>query len=137
MGTGPWQLGGPPPSASIINYGQISAGPGGSAFLIAERVGNHGTITAPEGNIGLYAGQDVLISERPEGRGLSARVRLPEGSVDNTGKLIADAGTIALHAEVVNQGGIIQANSIRERNGISQLVASEALKLGASSLIQA
>jgi len=137
LGTGPWQLGGPPPSASIINYGQINAGPGGSAFLIAKRVENHGTITAPEGNIGLYAGKDVLISERPDGRGLSARVHLPEGSVDNTGKLIADAGTIALHADVVNQGGLIQANSIRERNGVIELVAGEAVNLAAGSSIQA
>src|SRR5262249_30172606 len=122
---------------SVINYGQISAGPGGSAFLIAKRVENHGTISAPEGNIGLYAGKDVLISERPDGRGLSARVRLPEGSVDNTGKLIADACTIAMQAQVVNQGGIVQANSVRERNGVIELFASEEVNLAAGSSIQA
>src|SRR5271157_3873231 len=101
-----WQFNGPPPTASVINYGQISAGPGGSVYLIARNVENHGAISAPGGNIGLYAGQQVLVSEQPDGRGLSAHVRLPQGAVDNQGRLVADAGSIMLQAEVVNQGGL-------------------------------
>ncbi len=132
-----WQFTGPPPSASIINYGQINVGKGGSAFLIAAHIENHGRITAPEGSIGLIAGQEVLLSERPDGRGLSATVKLPSGSVDNSGQLIADAGAIALQAQVVNQGGLVQANSIRERNGIIELVASEAITLGEHSVLSA
>ncbi|MDB6016007.1 MAG: Filamentous hemagglutinin family outer membrane protein [Pedosphaera sp.] len=134
---GPWSFNEPPPLASIINYGRINIGAGGSAFLIARDLENRGTITAPNGNIGLYAGKQVLVSERPDGRGLSAQVQLPEGSVDNSGNLIADAGTIALRAQVVNQGGLIQANSIRERNGVIELVASDALTLGPASTIEA
>lgn len=132
-----WQFTGPAPSASIINYGQLNVGKGGSAFLIAERIENHGSITAPEGSIGLLAGQEVLLSERPDGRGLSATVRLPSGSVDNSGQLTADAGAIALQAQVVNQGGLVQANSIRERNGVIELIASEAIALANSSVISA
>ena len=78
-----------------------------------------------------------MVSERPDGRGLSAKVTLPEGSVDNSGKLIADAGTIAMHAQVVNQGGLVQANSVREVNGVIELVASDAINLGANSVISA
>ncbi len=132
-----WQFTGPPPSASIINYGQINVGPGGSAFLIAEHIENHGRIHAPGGSIGLIAGQEVLLSERPDGRGLSAAVTLPSGSVDNSGQLIADAGAIALNARVVNQNGLLQANSIRERNGIIELVAADSLALGESSVVAA
>ncbi len=132
-----WQFNGAPPAASIINYGQLNVGRGGSAFLIAEYIENHGGISAPEGSIGLIAGQEVLLSERPDGRGLSATVRLPAGSVDNTGRLIADAGTIALTAQVVNQHGVVQANSIRERNGMVELVASAAVTLDDSSVISA
>ncbi|HEX5223169.1 MAG TPA: filamentous hemagglutinin N-terminal domain-containing protein, partial [Verrucomicrobiae bacterium] len=132
-----WQFAGPPPSASIINYGQINVGKGGSAFLIAERIENHGRISAPEGSIGLIAGQEVLLSERPDGRGLSATVKLPTGSVDNSGQLVADAGAIALEARVVNQGGLVQANSIRERNGIIELIASDSITLGDDSVISA
>jgi filamentous hemagglutinin family protein len=134
---GPWAFNAPPPAAKIINYGQLSVNKGGSLFLIGSDIENHGTISAPEGNIGLYAGKQVLVSERPDGLGLSANVTLPAGSVDNTGKLIADAGTIAVHAEVVNQGGLVQANSIREVNGTIELVASDAINLGQNSVVSA
>lgn len=134
---GAWQFNAPPPTASIINYGQINVGNGGSAFLIAHDIENHGTISAPQGQIGLYAGKQVLLSDRPDGRGLSATVTLPEGSVDNSGRLIADAGTIAMHAQVVNQGGLVQANSVREVNGVIELVASDAVNLGANSILSA
>ena len=134
---GPWQFDAPPPTASIINYGQINVGNGSSAFLIAHDIENHGTISAPQGSIGLYAGKQVLLSERPDGRGLSAAVTLPAGSVDNSGRLIADAGTIAMHAQVVNQGGLVQANSVREVNGVIELVASDAVNLGPNSTLSA
>jgi filamentous hemagglutinin family protein len=134
---GPWDLRSPPPTANIINYGQISTDKGGSVFLISHEIENHGTISSPEGNIGLYAGKEVLISDRADGRGLSARVTLPEGSVDNSGRLIADAGTIALHAAVVNEGGLIQANSVREVNGVIELVASDAINLGPNAQVTA
>jgi filamentous hemagglutinin family protein len=134
---GAWQFNAPPPTASIINYGQINVGNGASAFLIAHDIENYGTISAPQGQIGLYAGKQVLVSERPDGRGLSATVTLPEGSVDNSGRLIADAGTIAMRAQVVNQGGMVQANSVREVNGVIELVASDAINLGANSILSA
>jgi len=136
-GGGLWQFTGNPPLASIVNYGEIHAQSGGSAFLISERIENHGTISAPGGTIGLYAGKEVLVSERPDGRGLSASVKLPAGSVDNKGNLIADAGTIALHAQVVNQNGLVQADSVREHNGVIELVASESVNLGSHSVLQA
>jgi filamentous hemagglutinin family protein len=134
---GPWQFNAPPPTAKIINYGHLDVGQGGSAFLISNEIENHGSISAPEGEIGLFAGKQVLLSQRPDGRGLSARVKLPQGSVSNDGQLVADAGTIAVHAQVVNQGGLVQANSVREANGVIELVASDSLNLGANSVIQA
>jgi filamentous hemagglutinin family protein len=134
---GGWEFNGPPPLVSIVNYGQIQIGKGGSAFLIADQVENHGTITAPGGTIGLAAGQTVLLSERPDGRGMSMQVTLPQGSVDNSGNLVADAGTIALQAQVVNQNGIIQADSVQNQNGVIELVASDQLNLGANSQILA
>ncbi len=132
-----WQFQGPPPTAAIENLGQIRIGQGGAAFLIADRVVNRGEISAPGGQIGLLAARDVRISERPDGRGLSAEVQLPEGAVDQSGRLVADAGTVALHARVVNQSGLVQANTLRERNGVIELVASESVSLGSESQIQA
>ncbi len=137
FGGGSWEFTAPPPTASIINYGEINAGPAGSVFLISHDIENHGDITAPGGKIGLCAGKQVLVSTRADGRGFSAKVTLPEGSVDNSGKLIADAGTITLNAQVVNQGGLIQANSVQEKNGVIEVIASDSVTLGAGSTISA
>jgi filamentous hemagglutinin family protein len=134
---GPWSFNLPPPTAKIVNYGQIKIVGGGSAFLIANDIENNGTISAPGGKIGLYAGQKVLVSTSPDGRGLSAQVTIPQGIVDNEGNLIADAGSIALHAQVVNQDGLVQANSARNVNGTIELVAGDAVNLGANSVISA
>ena len=132
-----WQFTGLPPLANIVNYGQIQVGSGKSLFLIAEQIENHGELNAPGGDVGLYAGQSVLVSDRPDGRGLSATVQIPSGSVNNAGQITADAGTIALQAQVVNQNGIIQADSVQNQNGEIDLVASDQLKLGANSQILA
>jgi filamentous hemagglutinin family protein len=77
-----WQFTGPAATASIINYGKISADSGGFVYLLGANIDNEGSITAPAGNIGLCAGQTVLLSERADGRGLSAKVTLPTGSVE-------------------------------------------------------
>jgi hypothetical protein len=135
--SGPWSFSAPPPSAKIENCGQINITGGGSAFLIASDIENNGTISAPSGKIGLYAGEQVLVSSSPDGRGLSAQVTLPTGSVDNEGRLIADAGSIVAQAKTVNQGGLIQADSVQNINGTIELLASDSVNLGASSGISA
>jgi filamentous hemagglutinin family protein len=136
-GGGAWTFNAPPLAAKIVNYGQINVTGGGSAFLIANDIENQGTISAPGGKIGLYAGEQVLVSQRPDGLALSTPVTLPQGSVDNEGKLIADAGTIAAQAQTVNQNGLVQANSVQRVNGVVELVASDSLTLGAGSDIEA
>jgi len=135
-----WQFNAPPPTASIINYGQIrqpEGDKGGSVFLIASDIQNNGSIQAPQGQVGLYAGQQVMVSQRSDGRGLSARVTLPQGSVNNQGQIVADAGIIQMHAQTVNQGGLVQADSIRNVNGVIELVATENVTIGANSVISA
>jgi filamentous hemagglutinin family protein len=134
---GPWSFNTPPPAAKIINYGQINIAGGGPAFLIANDIENNGTISAPGGKIGLYAGQTVLVSTSPDGRGLSAQATIPQGLVDNNGKLVADAGSIALHAQMVNQNGLVQANSAQVINGTIELVGGGSVNLGANSIISA
>jgi filamentous hemagglutinin family protein len=132
-----WQFTGMPPLASIVNYGQIKVGPEKSLYLIAEQIENHGELAAPGGDVGLYAGESVLVSERPDGRGLSATMKVPRGAVNNFGQITADAGTIALQAQVVNQDGILKADSVQNQNGVIELVASDSLNLGADSQVLA
>lgn len=136
-GGGAWAFDAPSPTAKIVNYGQINITGGGQAYLIASDIVNNGTISAPGGQIGLFAGQKVLVSMAPDGRGLSAEVTLPQGTVDNYGQLIADAGSIAAKAQFVNQNGLVQANSVRDVNGTIELVASDSLNLGDKSVISA
>jgi filamentous hemagglutinin family protein len=137
IGTGPLDFSGPPPGIPIVNYGRLQTESGGSVFLIAKQVENHGTIDAPGGTVGLLAGQEVLVSTRPDGLGLAARVRLPEGSVDNAGRIVADAGQILIEANTVNQRGRLEANALQERNGVIELVAADRVQLGAESRIEA
>ncbi len=132
-----WQFNGPPPLASIVNYGQVEVGAGRSLFLIAENIENHGSLDAPGGSVDLAAGQSVLVSESPDGRGLSATVVMPQGSVDNFGHITADGGSIMMQAKVVNQDGLLQADSVQNKNGVIELVASDQLNLGANSQILA
>src|SRR5215471_6896438 len=109
---GSWEFNGPPPLISIVNYGQIKIGNGGNCFFIADQVENHGRIEAPGGNVGFAAGQTVTLCERADGRGMSMQVKLPQGSVDNRGNVVADRGVLALIAKVVKQTGVSQANCV-------------------------
>jgi filamentous hemagglutinin family protein len=132
-----WTFDGPPTASPIVNYGCLETATGGSLFLIGKKIENRGSIAAPGGTAALLAGQEVLLSERPNGLSLSAPVQVPAGSVDNRGNIVADAGQVLLQAQTVNNSGVIQANSVRENNGIIELYASQNLQLTASSVIQA
>jgi filamentous hemagglutinin family protein len=132
-----WSFDGPPTTAPIVNYGCLQSASGGSLFLIGKQIDNHGTIAAPGGTAALVAGQEVLLSERPNGLSLSAPVQLPAGSVDNEGHIVANAGQVLLQAQTVNNSGVIQADSVRQRNGVIELYASEDIQLAGSSVIQA
>jgi filamentous hemagglutinin family protein len=134
---GAWQFDAPPPTAKIVNFGQINIAGGAPAFLIASDIQNNGSIFDPGGKIGLYAGQKVLVSTSPDGRGINAEVTLPQGSVNNSGQLVADGGSILMQAQVVNQGGLVQANSVKDVNGTIELMASDTLNLDANSVISA
>ncbi|HEV7924124.1 MAG TPA: filamentous hemagglutinin N-terminal domain-containing protein, partial [Verrucomicrobiae bacterium] len=132
-----WSFSGPPATTPIVNYGHLLTAEGGSLFLIAKQIDNEGTIEAPGGTAALIAGQRVLLSERPDGLSLSAPVQLPAGSVDNQGRIVADAGRVLLQAQTVNNSGTIQANSVRQQNGVIELFASQDVQLTGSSVIEA
>ena len=102
-------------------------------YLLAPNVENSGVITSPGGNIVLAAGAKAYLSNRPDGRGFFAELSNPLGQAVNLKDLIADGGNITLAGRVVNQAGLIQANSVRERNGKIEIYASETLTLKSSS----
>lgn len=132
-----WSFSGPPVQMPIVNYGHLQTAAGGSLFVIANQIDNHGTISTPGGTAALVAGQEVLLCQRSDGLGLSAPVKLPAGSVNNQGQITADAGQILLQAQTVNNSGELQANSVRQENGVIELYASQDVQLAASSVLQA
>lgn len=112
----------------VKNLGVINALHNG-VYLLAPNVENSGVITSPGGNIVLAAGTTAFLSNRPDGRGFLAEVSNLVGRAVNLKDLIADGGNITLAGQVVNQEGLIQANSVRERNGTIELLASNAVTL--------
>jgi len=139
------------PDASIVNYGTITATRGGFAALVAPGVRNSGTITATLGSVSLVAGNrftldfygDRLISLAVGSHIASTVMDVATGRplsslVSNDGKLSANGGRVELTAaaarrvvdSVINNTGVIEANSIGRHNG--QIVLSAAQ--GASGL---
>jgi len=120
----------------VKNMGAINASHDG-VYLLAPNVENSGIITSPQGNIVLAAGAKAYLSNRPDGRGFLVELTNPVGQAVNVKYLIADGGNITLAGRVVNQEGLIQANSVREKNGKIELYASETLTLKAGSRMEA
>ncbi|WP_181770202.1 filamentous hemagglutinin N-terminal domain-containing protein [Bradyrhizobium sp. UNPF46] len=135
------------PDASIVNLGTITARNGGFAALVAPGVRNTGTITANLGTVGLAAGNNFSLDfygDRLITLGLNDSIaakvidmatgRPLNALVQNDGKLKAKGGRIELTAaaarqvvdSVINNTGVIEANSIGSRNGMIVLSAATA-----------
>jgi len=113
---------------TVKNMGTIQGSHDG-VYLLAPNVENSGVITSPGGNIVLAAGAKAFLSSRPDGRGFLAELSNPLGQSANLKDLIADGGMITMAGRVVNQTGLIRADSVREQNGKIELLASEAVTL--------
>jgi hypothetical protein len=120
----------------VRNEGAITGGQFG-VYLFAHNVENAGIIKSPGGQIALAAGSSAYLTNRPDGRGLFVEVTSPAGQATNLKDLIADGGQVSLFGKVVNQSGLIQANSVREVNGRVELIASDAVTLADGSRILA
>lgn len=120
----------------VKNAGAIQASHDG-VYLLAPNVENSGIVTSPNGTIILAAGTKAFLSNRPDGRGFLAEIAAPSGRAVNLKDLIADGGHVTLAGRVVNQEGLVQANSVREKNGKIELYAGESLTLKAGSQTRA
>jgi filamentous hemagglutinin family protein len=129
-------LGDTAPNGMVRNEGEITAGPFG-VYLFAHNVENAGIIRSPSGHIALAAGSSAYLSNRPDGRGLFVEVTAPTGHATNLKDLVADGGQVSLFGKVVNQSGLIQANSVQQRNGRVELIATDAVTLADGSRILA
>src|SRR4051812_17122971 len=145
------------PDASIVNKGTITATSGGFAALVAPGVRNTGTIAATLGTVALASGNsftldlygDKLIQLSPSDQIANQVIDVSTGKpltslVTNEGKLSANGGRVELTAaaaravvdSVINTSGVIEANSVRTRNGMIVLGAATADSKGADAPIQ-
>ncbi len=135
--------------ASIVNFGRITATNGGFAALVAPGVRNAGVITANLGHVALASGNgftldfygDKLITLQVGDSVANQVIDVATGQpltalVKNEGTLRANGGTVSLTAvaarhvvnSVINNTGVIEANSVGTRNGMIVLGAATATK---------
>ena len=135
------------PDASIVNLGTITARDSGFAALVAPGVRNSGTITATLGTVALASGNGFsldLYGDRLITLNLNdataasvkdvATGQLLSALVKNDGKIKANGGRVELTAaaarqvvdSVINNTGVIEANTIAQRKGMIVLSAATA-----------
>jgi filamentous hemagglutinin family protein len=113
-------------AGSIVNEGKIAAAPGGLVAFIAPVIRNEGTLSAPNGDVALAAADKVDVDFAGDGR---LRIRIDLSAIDaevaNHGLIKADGGAVVMSAKsadnitraVVNNTGIVEANTVAEKNG--------------------
>jgi filamentous hemagglutinin family protein len=134
------------PTASIVNFGNITATSGGFAALVAPGVRNDGVITAQLGTVGLASsGQgftldmygDKLITfavnDQVASQVMDVSTGVPLSSlIANNGTLSANGGKVQITAaaakymvdSVINNTGVIEANAVGQRGGTIVLAAA-------------
>lgn len=126
---------------AIINYGTINAS-GGDVYLIGRVVENHGTISAPDGTVGIGVGQEILL--KPES---DEHIFIKVASVDsdklekgltNTGYINALKVELKVdgqpYARAIQQNGVVNALGVKEQNGRVFLVAENGVTSVAGSI---
>ncbi|MHB8709539.1 MAG: two-partner secretion domain-containing protein, partial [Desulfuromonadales bacterium] len=115
---------------TVLNQGTINAS-GGYVALLGANVGNDGTILARLGTVTLAAGNAITLDVAGDGL---LNVTVNQGAVNalvqNGGLIQADGGRVLLTAQaagdllqtVVNNTGVIQAQTIENRNGTIMLM---------------
>ena len=117
-------------SGTILNQGSINAD-GGYVALLGANVSNEGVISARLGTVALAAGNAMTLDVAGDGL---LNVAVNQGAVNalvqNGGLIQADGGQVLLTAQsagnllqsAVNNTGVIQAQTIENRNGTIRLL---------------
>jgi filamentous hemagglutinin family protein len=115
-----------PGGGAVTNAGVISAASGGAVILAATQVENTGRIEAPLGSVALGAAKSFNVDVNGDGL---LRYQVGEAAVGavvrNGGTISASGGQILISArsvdavtrDVINVGGVVEANSVSTRNG--------------------
>ncbi|NIM40977.1 MAG: filamentous hemagglutinin N-terminal domain-containing protein [Hydrogenophaga sp.] len=116
----------------VMEGAKISATSQGRVMLIAPRVENRGSISAPDGQVILAAGSRVFLRADDSAdlnlRGLLVEVDSPAGGgsvASNFGQLTAERGNVTMVGYAVNQMGRATATSSVLANGSVYLMAKD------------
>ena len=113
-------------NGSVVNRGNITARDGGYVALMGRTVNNDGVISARLGNVVLAGAEAVTLDVAGDGL---LNVSVSQGAVNalvqNGGMIRADGGRVLMTAQAagdllntaVNNTGVIQAQTIENRNG--------------------
>ncbi|MCW2249061.1 filamentous hemagglutinin family protein [Azospirillum fermentarium] len=116
--------------ATVTNAGSIGS-LGGDVALIAREVGNTGTVTAPNGTVGLAAGYEVLVKDGAvEGGKFQVKVGGADTAARTSGRIAAAAAEIRanggnVYALAGNTGGVVTATGTAEKGGRIYLTAGD------------
>lgn len=113
-----YALFGGPQAGAVVNQGEIRTTLGGQVLLLGGSGGvrNEGLIDAPGGQVMLAAGASVDLADS-QTPGLAVRVTAPAGEALNLGQVLAAGGRVDLQAAMVNQHGIVRADSLAQGPG--------------------
>jgi filamentous hemagglutinin family protein len=120
-------------TGNVNNYGGITTPSGGQVYLIAPNVTNSGIITSPSGDVMLAAGHsvDLADSNDPDVRVV---VSAPGNQALNVGEIVATSGRVGVYGALVNQLGLVSANSaVAGENGKIVFKSTDTTLLGAGS----
>ncbi|MBC7476907.1 MAG: filamentous hemagglutinin N-terminal domain-containing protein, partial [Pseudorhodobacter sp.] len=126
----------------VINLGRISA-LGGDVALMGRTVVNEGTITAPNGTVGLVAGREILMRDASLDDGLfSVRIGGSDTSVSDSGTIRAAAAELRanggnVYALAGNTDGTIAATGVAKVKGRVFLTAGDTGKVQVDKSVKA
>jgi len=119
-------------TASVINLGEIDISDSGYVTLLANSVSNEGSIKAIKGSVRLIGANEVAINFNGNSIvDLTVNKGVLDALVENKGAIYADGGQVYLTTNavdellkgVVNNEGIIEANSFESVTGYVELFA--------------
>jgi hypothetical protein len=121
-------------AGEVSNQGAITTPGGGQVYLIGSSVTNGGVITSPGGDVVLAAGQSVDLADSnvPDVRVV---ISAPGSQAVNVGQVVAESGRVGIYGALVNQMGLVSANSaVVGENGKIIFKSSGDTLLGAGSV---
>jgi filamentous hemagglutinin family protein len=113
-------------NGEVLNQGTIQAAEGGYVALLGKSVKNQGIIKAKLGTAALAAGNAVTLDFAGDGLlNIQVKESAVDALVDNKGLIKADGGSVLMTARasnalletVVNNDGIIEAQTLNNRSG--------------------